>query len=359
MAPADLSLRAPAAARDRAWLHRRLLEWYRRSARPLPWRATRDPYAIWISEVMLQQTQVSTVTPYYRHFLRRFPTVRRLASAPLGAVLEAWAGLGYYRRARMLHAAAAEVVREHAGRVPADPESFGRLPGVGRYTLGAVLSIAFGQSLPVLDGNVARVFSRWFGLSLSVRDSAAARKLWTLAEALLPMRDPGDWNQALMELGAVVCLPRAPRCGECPVATRCRAKREGLVDSLPPVAPRRATVRMRRAIALVSWRGRWLVERRQGALLDGLWEPPGVELDPDDDPRVLLGARLRGLGLAPRIADTGERLRHTITHRRIEVELWQGRLASAPPRRAALRLVDPDIPGVALTALAAKVLAAL
>ena len=331
-----------------------MLAWYARHARALPWRATRDPYAIWVSEVMLQQTQVDTVVPYFHRFLERFPSLESLAAAPLDHVRAAWAGLGYYRRARLLHDAARLVVREHAARVPDRAEAFSRLPGVGRYTAGAVLSIAFDRRMPVLDGNVARVLSRLFGLRLGVRDPRQARLLWERAETLVPMRAPGRWNQALMELGATVCLPRAPLCGNCPVASLCVARRRGIVDQLPPVAPRRATVAVRRAIALVSWRGRWLVERRSGELLHGMWEPPGVELSNGVDAGAALRARLRALGIAARLEDSGERVKHTITHRRIEVEVWRGELRASPPRRAALRLVEPSAPNVALTALAAR-----
>jgi len=305
---------------------------------------------------MLQQTQVATATPYYRQFLRRFPSIRRLARAPRDRVLAAWAGLGYYRRARLLHEAAGLVVREHGGRVPADPAAFAELPGVGRYTAGAVQSIAFGTPLPVLDGNVARVFSRLFALPLSVRTPADARVLWALAGALVPMHQPGEWNQALMELGATVCLPRGPRCGECPLSRTCRARVEGLVGELPPVAPRRATVEVRRAVALVSWRGRVLVERQRGALLDGLWEPPGVELVDGEDAGPALRTRLREIGVHAGLCDTGERVRHTITHRRIEVEVWEGAARDAPARREGVRAVAAGETGVALTALAARVL---
>ncbi|MEO5616966.1 MAG: A/G-specific adenine glycosylase [Candidatus Eisenbacteria bacterium] len=347
---------APVSARAAASLHRRLLAWFRRAARDLPWRRTRDPYAIWVSEIMLQQTQVVTATPYYRQFLRRFPSPRRLAAAPLNEVLAAWAGLGYYRRARMLHEAAVAVVREHGGRVPSDPAAFGRLPGVGRYTAGAVQSIAFGHPLPVLDGNVARVLSRLFGLPVSVRTPAGARTLWSLAESLVPMREPGDWNQALMELGATVCLPRGPRCDVCPVARSCRALKEGRVNDLPPVAARRATVRVRRAIALVTWRGRVLVERLSGPLLDGLWEPPGVELQDGEEAGSALEARLRMLGVRARLADTGERLRHTITHRRIEVEVWGGSARDGARRRADRRYVPRGASVLPMTALGARAL---
>jgi A/G-specific adenine glycosylase len=351
-----LSNSVDADSRGVAALRRRLLAWYSRHARALPWRATRDPYAIWVSEVMLQQTQVATVIPYYHRFLERFPTVESLASAPIDRVLASWAGLGYYRRARSLHEAAGFVVREHAGRIPCVPDAFSQLPGVGRYTAGAVLSIAFDRKTPVLDGNVARVLSRVFGLELGVRDPRQARALWELADALVPMRTPGDWNQALMELGATVCLPKSPRCEVCPVAKECRARIEDRVDHLPPVAKRRAAVAARRAVALLEWRGRWLVERRSGRLLDGLWEPPGVELSNGDDAGAALRRRLRSLGVAARLEDSGERVKHVITHRRIEVEVWRGRLDAAPRRRAGLRGVRRGEDDVALTALAKRLL---
>src|SRR6185369_892667 len=233
--PGDI--RRPRGARDARGLRRALLQWYRRNARELPWRATRDPYRVWVSEIMLQQTQVATATPYYERFVARFPSVRALARAPLDRVLAAWSGLGYYRRARHLHEAAGIVVREHAGRVPSEPGTFAPL--------------------------AARPWS--------IRRPADARALWALAEQLLDRRSPGDWNQALMELGATVCTPRAPRCGACPVRHACRAAAAGRQEDFPPPAPRRAGVRLRRAVALVERGGRVLLVKRSGALLDGLW----------------------------------------------------------------------------------------
>jgi A/G-specific adenine glycosylase len=331
-----------------------LLAWYRAQRRDLPWRTTRDPYHIWVSEVMLQQTQVATATPYYRAFIGRFPSVDHLASAAESEVLKYWAGLGYYRRARHLHAAAREVVREHGGRVPDDPDAFGRLPGVGRYTTGAVLSIAFERPLPVLDGNVARVLARWLAKPLAIRDPRGARKLWSHASALVPMRDPGDWNQAMMELGATICTPRSPRCGECPVNTLCRAHALGKEEAFPPASKRRATEHLRRAIALIERGGRVLMARREGALLDGLWEPPGVDLTEGNGTKVALTTELRRLGVRAALEPTGESVRHTITHRKIEVEVWRGRLTAAVAPRAALRYVHVASPDVALTALARK-----
>ena len=332
---------------------RPLLAWYRRHRRDLPWRRTRDPYRIWVSEVMLQQTQVATALPFYAAFLRRFPSVRALATASEPDVLHAWSGLGYYRRARHFHAAARLVVREHGGRVPSDPEAFGRLPGVGRYTAGAVLSIAFDRPLAVLDGNVARVLSRLLAWPVSIRDAAGARRLWALADSLVPMRTPGDWNQALMELGATICTPRSPHCTSCPVKTWCRARTLGRAEDYPVVAPRRAVQRVRRAVALIERAGRVLMTRREGALLDGLWEPPGVELS-RRGAHASLSAELAARGIHARLEPTTRRVRHTITHRLIEVQIWQGTLTGTVRRSAKTRFVDPLRPAVPLTALASK-----
>ena len=347
---------------------RPLLAWYRRHRRDLPWRSTRDPYRVWVSEIMLQQTRVDVVRPYYHAFLRRFPTIATLATARESQVLVAWSGLGYYRRARHLLAAARIVAGEHGGRVPSDPEAFGRLPGVGRYTLGAVLSIAFDHPSAALDGNVARVLSRWLALSVSIRDPRAARRLWALADTLVPMRGAGDWNQALMELGATICTPRRPRCEGCPVKTWCRARNLGRPEAFPATPARRETERIRRAVVMIERGGRVLMTRRRGALLDGLWEPPGVELSPRASARRALSSALRRLGVGARLEPTPQRVRHTITHRVIDVEVWRGVQKGGPqpsrssrasssariPRARALRFVDPGRPSVPLTALASK-----
>jgi A/G-specific adenine glycosylase len=329
-----------------------VLRWYRRHRRALPWRETRDPYAIWVSEVMLQQTQVATALPYYRAFLARFPTFASLAAAREPQVLAAWSGLGYYRRARHLHAAARQVVCDHHGRIPDNPQTFARLPGVGRYTTGAVLSISFDRPLPALDGNVARVLSRVYAMRATVRDPGGARRLWSLAGTLVPMRRPGDWNQALMELGATVCLPRTPRCGDCPIAKWCAARAQGRTGAYPPAPARRATERVRRAVALIERRRRMLMTPRRGPLLEGLWEPPGVELPGTSPARPRLARALRALGVHARLVPTGRTVRHVITHRRVEVEVWRGTLIDPAPRR--LRFVDPRRPSVPLTALAGR-----
>jgi A/G-specific adenine glycosylase len=345
---------ATAAARQRA-----LLAWYRRHARDLPWRATRDPYRIWVSEIMLQQTQVATATPYYERFTARFPDVRSLAAAPLDDVLALWAGLGYYRRARALHAAAGVVVREHAGRVPAAATAFAALPGVGRYTLGAVLSMAHRVRLPVLDGNVARVLARWTARPLQVKRPADARALWALAESLVPAgrAHPGDWNQALMELGATICTPRSPRCDACPVARGCEAHAQGRTADFPPPAARRAVERVTRAVAWIERRGRVLVTRRSGALLAGLWEPPGVDVAEGADPARSLAAALRALGVDVRLRASAVRVRHTITHRLIEASVWTGTAKAGSRGGDGVRWIDPATTALALTALARKLAA--
>jgi len=200
---------------------RRLLGWYTRHQRPLPWRRTRDPYAVLVSEIMLQQTQVARVEDYWPRFLRRYPTVDALAAASADAVHESWAGLGYYARARNLHAAAQQVVREHGGAFPSEPERLRELPGIGRYTAAAVASIAFGTDVGTVDTNVARVLGRVFRIRGRAKSAARARRTWHLVDALVPRGRAGDWNQALMDLGATICTARAPRCPACPVRTTC------------------------------------------------------------------------------------------------------------------------------------------
>jgi A/G-specific adenine glycosylase len=257
----------------------RLLDWYARRKRDLPWRHTHDPYRIWVSETLLQQTQVATVIPYYERFIARFPDIRALAAAPLDDVLKAWEGAGYYARARNLHRAAQQVVEEHRGRVPRSVEALLKLPGVGRYMAGAIASIAFDQDAPILDANVTRVLCRYFDIRGDPEKGmggAERERLWKLAEELIPPGRARDFNQALMDHGATVCLPRGPRCEICPVRRGCAARRLGIQEELP--AKRRKARRPHYEIgAGIIWkRGRILIQRRppQG-LLGGLWEFPG------------------------------------------------------------------------------------
>jgi A/G-specific adenine glycosylase len=331
-----------------------VVAWYRRGARDLPWRRTRDPYAIWVSEVMLQQTRVETVIPYYERFLARFPDVGALAAAEREEVLALWQGLGYYRRARQLHLAAREVMTEHDGALPASAAELSELSGVGRYTAGAIASIAYGERAPLVDGNVARVLARLFGVEEDVTRSAGQRRLWTLAEALVPQDAPGDHNQGLMELGARVCLPGTrARCEACPLADRCVARRRGSVAELPRSGPTRAprAVALRAAVVRAP-RGRFLLAQRgEEGLFAGLWEPPMTE------------GRGRPDGVAPSVALTEiGAVRHDLTHRRFEVTVLGGlasrahRLPRARAPYAALAWREPaEVP---LSTLARRVLRA-
>jgi A/G-specific adenine glycosylase len=255
-----------------------ILEWYRTGRRDLPWRADRDPYRVWVSEVMLQQTRVEAVTPRYAAFLGRFPTLGDLARASEEDVLAAWSGLGYYRRARHLHAAAGRILLEHGGVFPRERSDALRLPGVGVYIAHAVLSIAYGIPLAVVDGNVVRVLSRLEGVA--ARSPSVYQEE---ADRLLDPDDPGDANQALMELGATVCTPVGARCDRCPIATLCFARTTGRVDEFPPPAARAATAVVETSLWLVyDRRARIRLERREDAPLRGMWMPPWREGSPSD-----------------------------------------------------------------------------
>jgi A/G-specific adenine glycosylase len=302
-------------------LRERLLAWYEVTKRDLPWRGTRDPYAIWLSETMLQQTRVDTVIPYYERFLRELPTVVDLAAATEEKVLSLWSGLGYYRRARMLHAAAKRVAREHGGRLPASVEGLRGLEGVGAYTAGAVASIAFGHRAAVVDGNVARVLARLYVIEHDVTTSRGSARVWALAEDLVPEGKgvAGEWNQALMDLGATVCAPRQPRCEACPVHDLCAGRAQGVAADLPRIAPKKAPRAVQRAaIVLASSDAVLLARRRPGGLFGGLWEPPGADGDGED-----LAARL---GVAPAALERRGEIVHVLSHRRLQVTVLRGAL---------------------------------
>jgi A/G-specific adenine glycosylase len=291
---------------DNELLRERLLAFYDERKRDLPWRRTRDPYRIWVSEVMLQQTRVDTVIPYYRRWLERFPTVLALADADEEAVLGSWKGLGYYSRARNLHRAAQVVRDAHAGQVPSDPTALRALPGVGEYTAGALASIAFGLPEPVVDGNVRRVLARLHDL-----EAPTPARLRALTTELLDRDRPGDFNQALMELGATVCTPRAPECGSCPWSAGCAALAAGTVElrPVPKVRGPLPEVRIRVSV-LARWgadgQPEFLLQKRPPTgLLAGMWEFPGEELEGADAPPE---EALAGDPLPP--------LTHTFTHLR-------------------------------------------
>lgn len=329
-----------------------LLQWFDVHGRDLPWRGLRDPYPVWISEIILQQTRVETGLRYFEPFLRRFPTVFDLAAASEDEVLAAWSGLGFYRRARNLHRAARVVVEQHGGAVPTDPAVLGSLPGIGRYTVGAILSATLDARLPVLDGNVIRVLCRVFRVEGAPDRAAVLRELWGLAEAVLPERRPGDFNQALMDLGATACTPSNPRCGGCPLATSCRAKAEGVVDELPR-ATRRAAVRFEERVSVLASRpdGRFLVQQRPPTgLLASLWELPTVEAgdaDAGDAARELV-ARLGGV--EPRFCGTVE---HRFSHRHWTVRVYRAEVGPGSDGRwvHAHELGELGVPTASLKAI--------
>lgn len=297
-------------------IRRKLLRWYDRSKRDLPWRRTRDPYAIWIAETMLQQTRVDTVLPYYEKFLRVFPTIDALSRAPLERILRVWAGLGYYRRAEYLKKAACQINRHYGGQMPREYDKLRGLSGIGGYTAGAVLSIAFRQPYPAVDGNARRVLGRLF-------DLADEKVLHANAAALVPASRPGDFNQAVMELGATICTPKAPRCNQCPLSAECvartghevtlRSSRHKQVECNNIVWP----------LAIVRFRGKVLLRRRDAhGLLARLWELPGGEARRPDQAVAKLRYELRDLAYAPlRPRPIGE-IRHSITNRRIRAPVY-------------------------------------
>ncbi|MBI5014231.1 MAG: A/G-specific adenine glycosylase [Deltaproteobacteria bacterium] len=308
--------------------------WYRATARDLPWRRSRDPYAIWVSEAMLQQTRVATVLPYYARWMEAFPTVETLAKAPERRVLKLWEGLGYYSRARNFHLASRDVVVRFGGRVPADPASFESLPGVGGYTAAAVLSIAFGANLPVVDGNVIRVLSRLTALSADPRRAPASAALAALAGELLPPGTGALHNQAVMELGALVCTPRAPRCAECPLAAVCRAGREGRPERYPPRRAKPAVPHHDVALGIVFDRDRVLIDQRPyGGLLGGLWEFPGGKVEPGESPARAVVRELREeLGLEVAVGEPLTPVKHAYSHLRVTLHPFLCRLVAMDAR---------------------------
>jgi A/G-specific adenine glycosylase len=324
---------------DHDRFRRRLLRWYRRHRRPLPWRQAADPYRIWVSEVMLQQTQVATALPYYQRFLERFPSLDHLAGAELAEVLKAWEGLGYYGRARNLHRAARQVADEHQGRLPEARPRLRALPGVGDYIANAVLSMAFQQPLAVVDGNVLRVLARLMRLKAPVNLPASRPLYQEQADRLLDPACPGDFNQALMELGALVCTPRRPACAQCPVSDDCQAFQCAATGAFPVRAPRAPAPHATMVTAVIRRRKRLLVARRQAAgLLGGLWEFPGAALLPDEDPlaageriaKAVTGLNVVGLSRLGRV-------HHAYSHLRVTHEVLLG----ASPR-GAVRLAGPE-----------------
>ncbi len=308
-------------------ISRNLLRWFRKAKRPLPWRLDRDPYRIWVSEIMLQQTQVVTVIPYFERFLAAFPSLIHLAEADERQVLRLWEGLGYYRRARDLHRAARMIVAEQGGIFPSNPAAATRLPGIGRYMLGAILSQAFDAPLPILEANSERVLCRLFARRNDPRSPSERRWLWEAAEALLPRRHAGDFNQALMELGALVCGARAPACERCPLNGVCRARQLGIQGEIPLKAKRRDPDAVSEAAVVLKKKGKLLLVQRPGnGRWGNLWEFPHGTLLPGEAHDRAAGRLLSELTNLEGVI--GERLltiKHAVNHHQITLVCFEAR----------------------------------
>lgn len=327
---------APLNSVERSRVRRRLLAWYDANRREMPWRKTTDPYAIWLSESMLQQTQVATVIPYYERFLARFPTVTDLAAAPLDDVLRLWAGLGYYARARNLHRAAKTIVDDFAGRVPDSVGKLLTLPGVGRYTAGAVASIAFDRRTPVVDGNVARVLSRVYHIDTDIKTPAGDRAIWAAASELLPRNRVGDFNQALMELGATVCLPGAgARCLTCPLQSNCQALQVGVVEQLPVKGKKTPAKNETHVVVAIERDGRHLFRRRPpNGLWGNLWElPSAVQNGATNCATACELLRTLGEPDAAMRRSPAFSVEHQLTHRSVRFEVFLAEATREPRRR--------------------------
>ncbi len=317
-----------------AQIQKALLDWFEESARDLPWRRTKDPYAIWISEIMLQQTRVQAVVPYYERFLSRFPTVKHLARARLDTVLKLWEGLGYYSRARNLHKAAKEIVTQFGGHLPAAPEQLLTLPGIGRYTAGAIASIAFGRREPLVDGNVTRVLCRIFRIKDNPKEVAAQNRIWSLAEALVPAGHAGQFNQALMELGREVCRPRNPDCEKCPAQRLCEARLHGEQNALPARTRKKPLPFHTVAVGVIYRKGRILIDKRKSqGLLGGLWEFPGGKKQPGESLETALRREVREeLAITVQVVRLLAVVDHTYSHFRVRIHAFECTYVSGTSR---------------------------
>lgn len=311
-----------------------LLRWHAKAGRSLPWRDCPDPYAVWVSEVMLQQTQVATVVSYYRRFLDKYPDVSSLANADEAELLRLWEGLGYYRRARMMQKSAQAIVAQFHGMLPADAETLASLPGFGRYTANAVLTFSQQQRLPILEANTKRLWSRLCGLEIPADSSAAQRELWRIAEAALPAKSAGKFNQALMDLGATVCTARSPNCPKCPMRSYCRAFAHGTPERFPPAKPKRTAVAVEHAAIVIESGERLLLTQRPAeAIWGNLWEFPRVEMLEGENAEVAAkrAAADRIFGRVVAIREIGV-IRHAVMHYRIRLHGFRAMLKGQKSR---------------------------
>jgi A/G-specific adenine glycosylase len=311
----------------------KLIAWYARTKRNLPWRAHPRPYATWVSEIMLQQTRVDTVIPYFERWMKRFPRIEALARASLQDVLSVWEGLGYYQRARNMHDTAQIVMKDYQGKLPGDAKLLIKLPGIGRYTAGAIASIAFGRDEPTLDGNIRRVLARYFNLEQDVHTAQAEHALWRLAEQHLPVGHAGEYNQALMDLGATLCRPKSPDCAACPLEATCQARLLGVQEQRPVILPKPPVPHYVVTAAVISLDGRWLITRRPlRGLLGGLWEFPGGKQQHGEDlPACLRREISEELGVQIQVGSRLGVYQHAYTHFRVTLHAFQCELVSGKP----------------------------
>lgn len=337
---------------------RPLLQWFDRCQRDLPWRKSKTAYRIWISEIMLQQTQVATVIDYFKRFIQRFPDVATLAAADVQEVLRYWEGLGYYRRARQLHRAAELMVEQHGGEFPLTFPEVLALPGIGRYTAGAILSIADDQQLPILEGNTQRLFARLIGIASDPRQPAVQRQLWDFAEKILPAQRPGDFNQALMELGNQVCTPLRPDCPACPLQKLCPTYALNLQEAIPARSARPPVENISEAVLLVSRSRKFLLRKCQpGEWWEGLWDFPRYRLE-SPLTAVLSEKFAAEFGLLTDLQDTGWQCRHAVTRYRITLRCFRanqvrGRLKPAADRWGWFQ--REELEGLAMSATGRKI----
>jgi A/G-specific adenine glycosylase len=362
---ADCSSELLTGAKPRAAFRRRLLGWFGKHARDLPWRNTRDPYRIWLSEVMLQQTTVAMIVPRFEQFVAAFPTVQALAAADEQRVLREWEGLGYYRRARGLHAAAKRIVADHGGALPRDVATLMTLPGVGRYTAGAVASFAYDVRAPIVETNTQRVLARLAAFNQPLAAGASQRFLWQTAESLLPAKGAGRFNLALMELGAIVCKPAEPRCDACPVSMHCAAFAQGLQNEIPKLAAKPKVTAVREAAVVVRKNGRVLLRQRpKGERWEGMWDFPRFELESEGPlfVRKELVAKVREqTGVAIEPGGLLRTLKHSVTRYRITLDCYAasavgGRVVSTAERPVRWTRVA-EVAAVPLSVTARKIAA--
>ncbi len=330
------------ATLDAQWkrnFRRRLLAWYAKHARDLPWRKSSNPYRIWVSEVMLQQTQVETVKAYFQRFMKAFPTVKKLATANEQEVLRLWEGLGYYRRARGLHAAAKQIVAEHSGRFPRDVKTLQTLPGIGRYTAGAIVSIAYDERAPILEANTIRLFARLIGYREDPTKSAGQKVLWQTAEDVLPRKQIANFNQALMELGSLVCKSANPLCDECPVASLCVTNQAGAQASIPLSAKKVKFTDVNEAAIVVRKNGKVLLRQcGQDERWAGLWDFPRFALESEGplfvrDELIVKVQEQTGITIAP--GGLLKTIKHGVTRYRITLDCYEANYTSGKLKRTA------------------------